>query len=167
MFEKYTKRLWAFANSSEPFSCKDIEITLSELTEEKKQTKDLTEKLENKVTELKALESNRSQLETDLEKVKNNLNQTNIDLKTESAKNQILEEINENRTSELANSIKKLNEIKNKSSEAETIKMLEEVIQGLNGKVENLTTVAGNTVIKVIRVVEFSSRGYKIEKIFA
>ena len=78
-----------------------------------------------------------------------------------------MKEINENRTSELANSIKKLNEIKNKSSEAETIKMLEEVIQGLNGKVENLTTVAGNTVIKVIRVVEFSSRGYKIEKIFA
>jgi hypothetical protein len=65
MFEKYTQKLWDFANTTEPFFCKDIEITLSELVEERKQTKDLTEKLENKVTELNATESNRSQLETD------------------------------------------------------------------------------------------------------
>ena len=143
MFENYTQKLWKFANSIEPFSCKDIEITLSELAEEKKHNKDLTEKLENKVDELSAVKLNRSQLETELEKEKKKV--TN------------LKEINKNRTSELANSIKKLNEIKNKSSEAETIKMLEEVIQGLN-----LTAV-----IKVIRVVEFSSWGYTIRKIFA
>ena len=116
MFKKYTEKLWAFANSSEPFSCKDIEITLSELTEEKNLTKDLTEKFQNKVTELKAVESNRSQLKTEFEREKNKYEEN-------------LKQINENRTSELANSIKKLNEIKNKSSEAETIKMLEEVIQ--------------------------------------
>ena len=176
MFENYTQKLWAFANSSEPFSCKDIEITLSELVEEKKHTKDLTEKLENKVTELKAVESNRSQLETEFEREKNkheetlkqkedNWNQTNTDLKTERAKTQNLEEqvtnltkINEDSTTELANSTKELNEIKNKLSDAETkINRLEEELQGLNGIVENLTTVTVNT--KVIRVVEFSSKG--------
>ena len=138
MFEKYTQELWEFANNTEPFSCKDIEITLSELAEEKNLTKNLTEKFQNKVDELSAVKLNRSQLETELEREKKKV--TN------------LKEINKNRTSELANSIKKLNEIKNKSSEAETIKMLEEVIQGLN-----LTAV-----IKVIRVVEFSSWAYKI-----
>ena len=176
MFKKYTEKLWTFANSVEPFPCKDIEITLSELAEEKKHNKDLTEKLENKVDELSAAKLNISQLETEFEKKEKkfeetlkqkeeNLNQTNTDLKTERAKTKNLteqvtnlKEMNKNRTSELANSIKKLNEIKNKSSEAETIKMLEEVIQGLNGNVENVT--------KVIWVVEFSSWGYKIREIF-
>ena len=186
MFENNTQKLWAFANSSEPFSCKDIEIALSDLVEEKKQTKDLTEKLQNKVTELNATESNRSQLETDLEREKNkyeetlkqkedNLNQTNTDLKTEKAKTQNLEEqvtnlskINEDSTTELANSTKELNEIKNKLSDAETkIKRLEKELQGLNGNVGNMTTVAVNTVTKVIWAVEFSSRGYKIGNIFA
>ena len=156
MFKKYTEKLWNFANSVEQFPCKDIEITLSELTEEKNLTKDLTEKFQKKVDELSAVKLNRSQLETELKKEKKKFEET---LKQ---REDNLTQTNTYLITEITNSIKKLNEIKNKSSETETIKMLEEMIQGLNVNVENLTTDAGNTVTKVIRVIEFSSWGYKI-----
>ena len=156
MFKKYTEKLWNFANSVEQFPCKDIEITLSELTEEKNLTKDLTEKFQKKVDELSAVKLNRSQLETELKNEKKKFEET---LKQ---REDNLTQTNTYLITEITNSIKKLNEIKNKSSETETIKMLEEMIQGLNVNVENLTTDAGNTVTKVIRVIEFSSWGYKI-----
>ena len=45
-FQKYTNQLWNFADTVEPFECKDIKIALNELMEAQKKLENMTQTID-------------------------------------------------------------------------------------------------------------------------
>ena len=57
-FLEYTDKLWNFADTIEPFECKDIKVALNELMEANQKLQNITQELERLENEMKNQDTN-------------------------------------------------------------------------------------------------------------